>query len=440
MGEGALANELQDALTRSVLKERSGEFDSSQRLTYEWTFLLTSLYKLEQQERDQTLAQYPDIVDYAYETSARMADLDELVEYVSPAEDSYIEPVPIHEIVKLRKLPKVLDAAEDTYYAHNGLHETAWRQGRLKTIASIFDYHLRSAPYKISDRDFIALPSNKRLAASVNEELSTLSRGPEQDHYQSTAYKLNQEIVSNPYTPWYDQQKVHALFSLYDIDYRRALGPIMGRKDKSSYRDAEIFAGSSQRRFYIDLYDRAHYVTELLEIANQSESSREYMLWNGRAMTLTGTLLEMQALGELRDSIIARKLLLTIEARQSFLREDNNPRVHRFSNPKKYMATPNFSFDLVLQAHGSRGPMSRLNTEVKKAHEAESYLSGTFLLNAKDESSPSLFSSKLKDLCRAKIDYYEGSKLSSKQEELISASSQRMRTYQQIDAVLARAS
>src|SRR5690606_33301315 len=209
--------------------------------------------------------------------------------------------------------------------------------------------------------------------------------------------------------------------------------------DKRTRHNTYDFAVEKQKEFYADLYQRSQYIEQLVSTANQCESEMERLLWIGRAKSLTGTIIEMQVLGELRDAIIKRQALFTIEARQSFLREDHNPRLPRTNNQKKLMHTPNFSFDLVLQAHGTRGPMSRLNIEVKKSHSPDIYLSGTYVLNAKDDNSTSVFSQSIMELADAKITYYEGRSLSTAQKERLKNAASRIKPHDQIDEVLSRA-
>src|SRR5690606_32273468 len=265
MGEGALAYELQDALTRRLYPEHYSIPDNRQRLTYEWTYLLTSLYKLQERGLDSTLNNYPELIEYAYQLSARMDEIDDLANLIAPtdvphwpsdalenlikqhrnpqlfevANDIFYtgeidgltdfitsdaspvrEPLALEDLAKPRNIPKLLDIASDVYYAHNGLHETAWRSNRLETIAAIYDYHLKLTPYKVGDRTYISTTSEKRLAASVHEELAEYTTGERQELHENVAYDLNQEIIANELVPWYDQQKVHAVFSLYDIDFR----------------------------------------------------------------------------------------------------------------------------------------------------------------------------------------------------------------------------
>lgn len=439
MGEGALAYELQDALAREFRAENIEAFDSEQRLTYEWTYLLTSLYKLQQQSRDHTLLRYPELVDYAFSLTGQMSNLDELVSIVMPPLDSYDDPIPLQNLIKKGKyLFKTKEVAADTYYAHNGLHETAWRAGRLEIIAGIYDLHISKSPYYVGDKKYSASTSDRRLAASVHEELGSLNSADPELH-QAIAYRYNQEFVSEENIPWYDLQKVHSLFSLYDIDYRRSLGPLMGRKDREALERSRLFVGMNQQRFYADLHDRASYIDELLDIADQCSTTSEKLMWSGRAHTQTGALTEMTVLGELRDAITERGLQLSVEARQSFLREDNNPRVRRYDNPKKYMITPNFSFDLVLQQHGDHGPMTRLNIEVKKSHQSEIYLSDTFVLSAQDEFNNREFSDRLRRMSEAKIALHQGIPLTASQKSVLADTRRRLNPHRIIDELLYKA-
>lgn len=437
MGEGTLAYELQDALTRRIAPELL-EQPNRERLTYEWTFLLAHLYNLGQSEKDETLKQHPEIVDYALILTAKMSGLDSLADYLYPSNKYDNEPGDIKRIIPIKRLPELVDLAEDTYYAHNGLHETEWRSNRLRTIAAVLDYHLSEAPYKAHGHKYGVQPSELRLSSSLHEELATLESGEQARFHSDLAYSLDKEIIGREDIPWYDQQKVHALLSLYDIDYRRALEPIMGSQDSQAEKDSSEFIAATQLDYYADLLQRVDYIDELLAVERQSDSSEERLLWSGRAHMLAGTLTEAAVLGDLRDTIFERNLHLTIEARQSYLREDHNPRIRRPGNPAKFITNPNFSFDLVLQHHSQRGPMNRLNIEVKKSRRAETYLETTYVLSAHDESTSTDFSRRMKLLCAGKIAQYSGQVVKPEEQAFLNDFRRRIKPNEMIEELLSR--
>lgn len=399
MGDGAIALSYQDALERQLYPQ-TPEREHKSPLTYEWAFTLAELYRKQQTGEDDTLLRHPKLFEYAQIMSERMRAVDDIDELqIAEANGS---------------LPKLYRMARESYYAHSGMHDMEFRYDRLQKFGAIFAKKLDN---KIIENDELLEPTahDKRIQASILEELgSHRSLSPDND-YSNQALSLNKEIVEDDTIPLFLPYKVHALFSRYDIAWRQTISQYYGFSGSNILRASHEAGSAVQRDFYKDMERCGQYLVQMLEESdsfNQTSNS-------GRAAMMIGTLSEIAVLGELRDYLLGQDLQTMLEARKAHVREDNSVIVSDAEGRHSDITAPNLSFDIVLHNPLGSGPLSRLNVEVKKGKEMGSYLSETYRLRLGDASKTKLFGKKLIRLAQAKQTKYRGESLGPKQQKII---------------------
>jgi hypothetical protein len=399
MGEGALAISWQEALTRELAPNEYEELLKSP-LTYEWAFTLAELLRQEKLGVNDTLARHPDLIQYALIMSERMRLIDDISESEIINSNG--------NIINLYKL------AKDSYYAHSGLHDMEWRRDRLEKFNLIIDRYMETKPFNYKGTIHPTM-HDQRIHASVLEELGSMERDSYENNFLERAFEANRSIVDDLETPLYMPHKVHALFSMHDIKWREQMSSFYGNENQLHTLNSGKVASEVQLGFYRDIYKCAQYLEEL----TPNTSDPFYDLYFGRAASMTGTLYEITALGEIRDFLLDNSLQNSVDARKAFVREDARFCARDEDGNSKEITAPNMSFDLVLQKPNEHGPLSRLNIEVKKGKKAESYLSETYVLSAGDASKPDKFANKLKRYAKGKIAHHKGTPLTYDQKHIL---------------------
>src|SRR5690606_38026398 len=202
------------------------------------------------------------------------------------------------------------------YYAHNGVHSMSARRDRLEVGAEILVRHMDRSNHPDS---FTA-----RQAANFYEELAfyDMLAGASSANLEM-ARELNQHVIESV-PSWGQAYKIHALYSLFDLEANEILVENQF-EGKDSRRDLErIHGGFNVAVDYIGYELNQYYATARANISRlkHEEADIAARQAEGNLFNMSGVLAEGLALSVVQGHLLDSGLYDRYWARQAYLRED----------------------------------------------------------------------------------------------------------------------